>query len=281
MPPKPPPTTPLPNQAIFDRTMPAALFQSFARLYASAWNHDYRKTDLLDFDSQLRPLLGLSRSQVREHLRLLRFAKLIDWTTNGAQGYTIQFPFKPPVGSEKPDPVVDGLMLSDTNLEDSQQQHSDSGVAGTNKTSPQSAKTRGYVLECLGRAGVWNDVAQRIAAKIDQNQIRGHAYLPSPADVLGWIAYCFADRRKNKINHPVAVLAANLNANRRCPDTYRPNQICTSCHLEGGYCHCDQPEMGFPPEFLDFAFSLDYNTRYQNIWGVCSACHGFPCQCPE
>ncbi len=281
MPAKPPPTTPLPNRAIFDRTMPAALFQSFARLYASAWHQDYQETDLLDFEAQLLPLLGLSRSQAREHLRLLRFAKLLDWTTNGAQGYTIRFPFFSPVESGKADPVVDGFNSSEIEVKDSHQQHTGSGKAQTPEIPVEGAQTREMVLNCLARAGVWTDVAQRIAGKIVENQERGHAYLPSPADVLGWMAYCFADRRKNKIQHPAAVLAANLNANRRCPDYYRPRQICASCHLEQGYCRCSQPELGFPPEFLDFAFHVDYNDRYENFWGVCPACHGFPCQCPD
>ena len=71
-------------------------------------------------------------------------------------------------------------------------------------------------LGFLERVGVWPDAALRIATKLVENQRRGHDYLPSLADVLGWIAYCFGDGKKNNVDQPAALLAANLLAGRRC-----------------------------------------------------------------
>ena len=99
---QPPASTPLLNTTIFDNTMPAPLFRSFARLYAMAWGHNYQHTEPLDFELEIIPLLNISRTQAREHLRLLRFAKLIDWTSNGSHQYTIYF--LSPENRTQPDP---------------------------------------------------------------------------------------------------------------------------------------------------------------------------------
>jgi hypothetical protein len=91
MQPSQPAVTPLATELILDTHIPAALFLSYARLYAASWQHAYRCTDPLDFESQLLPLLGLRRAQARNHLRLLRFARLLDWSSENNR-YVITFP---------------------------------------------------------------------------------------------------------------------------------------------------------------------------------------------
>ena len=143
---------------------------------------------------------------------------------------------------------------------------------------------RGWLLT----AGVWTDVAERLARQVAENERRmqqqdGPRYLAGQADVLGWMAYCFADREKNGIAQPAAVLAANLNANRRCPDEYRPAAVCSRCRCAEDFCECpDEPACSFPAEFLPRAFNARkrYAISPQSMWGVCEICHAFPCQCP-
>ena len=136
------------------------------------------------------------------------------------------------------------------------------------------------VMACLLRAGVWTDHALRIDAQITQNVRRGQANLPDLRDVLGWIAFSFAYRQKNKIAKPAAVLSACLSANRRCPDPHRPPYICTLCRRDQAHCTCPEPDLRLPRKFLDFAFEDEYDARIQTFWGVCRRCHAYPCQCP-
>jgi hypothetical protein len=316
---------------INDATMPAGLFQSYARLFAAAWSHGYRRTEPLEFDSQLTPLLGLRRSQVRQHLQALRFAKLLDWSTDGRNRYVIRFAAAaeaPPPESGNPDSstgypdyIVDGVVENLENLSEEIQQHQqesggaeslapwpigqdmspgqalaqpgqapaqglrDSPAQGLRDSPAQGLRdsVEGYLL----RAGVWPDVAGRLADQVAENEGRmdrqgGPRYLAGQADVLGWIAYCFADRQANKISQPAAVLAANLNANRRCPDEYRPKPVCVHCGCEEGYCECEQGPAGhFPAAYLERAFSARsrYTGYTESRWGVCARCHACPCQC--
>ncbi len=100
---------PIHEAIVTDQTMAAALFQSYSRLLACAWRQNYQRTDPLDFETQIVPLLGLSRTQAREHLRLLRFGKFIQWTTNGAGRYLISFPNTVRAASDGGTPVRDGI----------------------------------------------------------------------------------------------------------------------------------------------------------------------------
>jgi hypothetical protein len=290
----PPLFTPILTALILDRSMPAGLFHSYARLYAMAWRNNFQFTDPLDFDRELTQLLGIRRAQARQHLRLLRFARLLTWQSDGHNRYVIQFP--PPSESEKTDSDVVVVDSSYTDSESLQQQHTESvysdlwinSRARMGRGKPE-LKGEEHVLfeqvrDYLVRAGVWEDAAQRIADQIVANHRRGHnTYLPGLADVLGWIAYCFADREKNKIDLPVAVLAANLNANRRCPDEYRPQAVCARCELLEERCGCEEgPERHYPDEFLEAAFRRrPYETHMVSRWGVCLRCHASPCQCEE
>jgi hypothetical protein len=359
-----PQITPLATEVINDPTMPAGLFQSYARLFAAARASNFQRTEPLEFDSQLVPLLGLRRSQARQHLQALRFAKLLDWSTDGGNRYVIYFtePSAPqlnspsPPGDEPPEPVQshlpgksqanvrsrtrrlsrtrdnpktpgnphqrakprlravsrardklplkardkaraakktgfpDSLVVGGVDppekLSESIQQHQQPPVKMP-LLSGEWAAIQQAVHGWLLRAGVWVDVAGRLAQQVAENERRmqqqdGPRYLAGQADVLGWMAYCFAEREKNGISLPAAVLAANLGARRRCPDEYRPEAVCSRCHCSVAYCACpDEPQAGFPPEFLEYA--LRSRKRYlltpQSRWGVCESCHAFPCQC--
>ena len=352
--PIPPRVTPILTATINDPTMPSPLFRSYARLYAASWRNAYRRTEALDFDAELVSLLGVRPAQARQHLRYLRFAKLLYWESDGANRYVIHF--STPTGFAYPESVVGDVYNLET-MDIQQQQLKDSEnpcFRKTQEVSPASGETgrsaggaaragpalektgamgRGAVgvgiegaqpgevdrlgegirsgevaqsgggaqpeiyqatLSFLERAGVWSDVAVRIANKLIENQRRGHEYLPSLADVLGWIAYCFGDGEKNNIDQPAAVVATNLKANRRCPEKYRPQPVCSACGFVEGFCECaDEPDYHFPAGFLDFAlkrrngysqsaeYSQYYGARPTTIWGVCRSCHGFPCQCEE
>lgn len=277
-----PQITPLATEVINDPTMPAGLFQSYARLYAAAAAHDFQHTGPLDFDSQVVPLLGLRRSQVRQHLQALRFAKLLDWSTDGNNHYVFRFK------SGFPDSVGDGVVDSEKSLpEEIQQQQQPSEKPEQDGVEQQ---VRGWLL----RAGVWGDAAARLARQVAENESRqsqdergtaarqepGHR--PGRADVLGWMAYCFAGREKNGIAQPAAVLAANLNAGRLCPPEYRPPLVCSSCGYSEDYCECPEgPVPGYPQEFLEQALSTRkrYTLTPHSRWGVCESCHGLPCKC--
>jgi hypothetical protein len=280
MEPSPPQFTPLPTAVIQDKTMPPALFACYARLYAAAWRNDYRCTDPLHFEAELLPLLGVRRSQARQHLRLLRFAGLLDWTTQQDNRYTIRFPAAPAAmpAAGKTDCVVVGES-SLLESRDSQQQHTQSDKP-LFQTAASEDEVYTQALGYLGRAGVWPEVAERLAGQVARNQRSGDESLPGLTDVLGWIAYCFADREKNKIGLPAAVLAANLGANRLCPDEYRPPPLCANCRSEVDYCDCEgEPAPHFPPHFLEYAFRRQYQSFNLDRWGVCTYCHASPCQC--
>ena len=299
---RPPAVTPLSTAAINDDSMPAALFRSYARLYAAAWRSVYQETPPLEFDRELTPLLGVRRSQARQQLRLLRFARLLDWSSDGANRYVIRFkdaerrsyphdvaaegdsrdngPPAAPASAVLPDSAVVGVDSFNYESESIHQQQTQSVFS--DKTGDAEPRALRYLL----MAGVWPDVSQRLAAQIAFNERRtalqgDQHYLPTTADVLGWMAYCFADGKKNNIGMSAAVLAANLNANRRCPDEYRPTPVCAVCHLDVDYCECEQPQEHFPDGFLERAFhgrspyELD-----RTWWGVCTRCRGYPCRCP-
>jgi hypothetical protein len=273
----PPAFIPLRAAVINNKSMPAALFQTYARLYAAAWQHAYQHTGPLHFEAELLPLLGVRRSQARQQLRLLRFAGLLDWTTDAHNHYVIHFPAPPP--SEKADCVVVESIHSITNT--SQQQQPESGkTAGPARGEDGLEDDYTLALGYLERAGVWADVARRIAAQIAGASGEAEAETPTLADVLGWIAYCFGDRAKNKIGFPAAVLAANLNARRRSPEEYRPQPVCAGCLYEVDYCECEgEPQPHFPAGYLERAFRPKYSDNTHDIWGICQVCHAYPCRC--
>ncbi len=288
----PPLITPILTALIFDQTMPAALFRSYVRLYAAAWQNAYRHTAQLHFESQLLPLLGVSRSQARQHLRLLRFAKLLTWTSDGAQNYVIHFPAPE---SEKAEYDVVRVNTLNNLIPSTTQQTHTAKTAFAREATPDHEKSAALApppcqttLTYLCRAGVWYEVAERIAAQIAQNRQRGHHYLPDIEDVLGWMLYCFAYREENHISQPAAVLAANLKANRRCPEEYRPPRICTRCQRIEEYCVCEEDDEDegtytYPEALLELALKphSPFATYLRDRWGICMSCHALVCQCWE
>jgi len=306
----PPQVTPIFTRVIQDLSMPSGLLCSYIRLFAAAWRHAYQHTETLDFDAELAPLLGLRASQARQHLRSLRFAHLIDWRSDGNNHYMIYLTGPPvPPGEQAAaqaspqsavvEPGTSGnsspvdVVVEESNLnfkENIHQQQTYSALLENWKPGvpsdvesplpPQVAAARQW----LKQAGVWPDVAGRIAVKIAENLQRGHPYLPGPADVLGWIAYCFGDQQKNKITQPSAVLAANLNANRCCPDEYRPPAICSACGCAEDWCDCDpKVPLGYPDEYLEAALHHTHS-RYDythNRWGICLNCGALSCRCGD
>lgn len=318
-----PPLTPLLTALFFDRALSPELLRSYARLVACAWASGYRSLGPLDLAGELVPLLGVSKSQVYAQLRQLRLARLLDWETDGQRRYTLYFLDQEVRSSGlpgRPECVVVGESFN--SLTEIHQQQTQSGQtispaqaapaqftalqpgrspsgpapsdpthSGRTPSTPtpaapapvQSPPPDLQALRFLRRAGVWSEVAERLARQLAANQQSSDQdYLPDRRDVLGWIVYCFPERQKNRIAQPAAVLAANLRNNRRCPEAYRPPWICAACHRQLEYCQCaGAPQPHLPEEFLEFAlrpeetYTLDSHPR----WRVCHACRSFPCQC--
>ena len=300
--------TPLLTSLIYNQQLTATLFRSYLRLYAAAWKQDYRTTAALDFESQLVQLLGLSSSQARRHLQQLRISGLLNWQIDADQRYVICFTalddsqsaLKRDSAFPDPDDVVNSINL--INIKDSKHHHTQvqsaikrvSALAAApaasstalTKTAKQEAEDRPldeaqrFVLSCLARAGIWSDVAQRLAEQIYANHCAADPYQPGVADVLGWIVYCCGEQEKNSIHTPAAVLARNLQSGRCCPEALRPQPICARCGYEHSACVCEEgPQDYFPPEFIDAAFKGRHYDINTNRWGVCKICHAFPCKC--
>lgn len=340
----PPPFTPLLTALIGDQRLSASLFRSYARLYAAAWAFAYQCTAALDFESQVVALLGVSRSQARQHLRLLRQIGLLDWSSDGSHRYIFRFtspqlsiypgPGEQPIRAALPDASLSleeaqagnspgnvsdraasqthtsgkaGPAAKTTSGSDSR--HSDYGGVEVNLSNhllnhdrftqqhTHSEKTYGssaakqstpadpnytQAFSCLRQAGVWSKIAERLAQQIAANEQSDDPELSGIGDLLGWTAYCFADRKQNQISNPAAVLAANLTNNRPCPRNYQPPLICENCHRTQEYCRCqpDKVRYSYPKEFVTLALkgSNKYST-YTDRWGVCMYCHAIPCQC--
>jgi hypothetical protein len=273
-----PRVTPVPHALIFDVTLSAALFLTFVRLYASAWRSNYLHTEPLKFE-RLLLLLNLKRAQLHAHLRMLRMAKLLIWTVQADGHYVIHFLTTGPPESDKSESGVGLISLS-------QEKDSQTTPSGSKKPdSPPELVIDPVVEEAAGylmRAGVWSDRAWRIAHQVAENERQGQPYLPTRADVLGWIAYCYSGQQRNQIKLPAAALAANLSANRRCPEAYRPPRVCAACGFEEGQCCCHgDPHYQFPKDFLQQALSEAPTRDPVNSWGVCPECHCSPCQCEE
>ncbi len=338
----PPPFTPLLTALIGDPRLSASLFRSYARLYAAAWPYAYQCTAALDFESQVVALLGVSHSQARQHLRLLRQRGLLSWSSDGSRRYIFRFaspqlsiypgPDEQPIraalpaaglspGEATPSAVAsslpnqaaaqDGASRKPTvppkTLPAADSGLPDNGGVGVNfinqdrliQQQPDSAKTYGVIcaaqsatpdayysqaVEFLRRAGVWNKTADRLAQQIAANEHSGDPELPGVGDVLGWMAYCYADRERNQISNPAAVLAANLTNNRPCPQTYLPPLICTSCKRSQEYCRCKpgKAQYAYPAEFVTPALKgVNKYSTYADRWGVCMYCHAVPCQCEQ
>ena len=225
-------------------------------------------------------------------MRLLRMAKLLHWAIDSAGRYTIFFQPLAPPGSENAAPVVGVFPLlidKGDSLKQEQQQTGAGNPASGPPADPWADELIALLREpafaqtmkWLERAGVWTDTAKRIARQIHGNELRGQHYLPTHADVLGWMAFCFAYKQENRIEKPAQVLASNLINNRRCPEKLRATRLCSVCGLAEGWCACPgEPDYQYPDDFLEFAFVGEYDPQAENFWGVCRRCHARVCRCP-
>jgi hypothetical protein len=268
----PPTLTPVQTVLIQDSRMPAALFRSYVRLYASAWRRAYECTDPLDLDAEIAPLLDLPRSRARLHLQRLRAAGLIDWKRDASSRYVIRFGRS--TGSSK----AGGA--SRQGLEAQALPAQTAPPQAFSEPPSEDQDLYATVMRYLARAGVWKDAAQRIAGTITANQLRGDPTLPDLGDVLGWIAYCFAERSRHNIGQPATVLAARLCANQPCPRQQRPPRVCARCGLGEGFCTCAEPDYSYPESFLERALQPRLLCACaETLWGLCPACHALPCRC--
>lgn len=85
-----PRTTPLLTEVIMNPALAPALFQTYARLYASAWRHEHKYTEWLTLEN-IQKLLGrltsdgdtrIDRATIFRRLGALRELLLIRWETN-------------------------------------------------------------------------------------------------------------------------------------------------------------------------------------------------------
>ena len=166
---------PVHTSVIRDQTLPPGCLQSYLRLYAEARQHGYRRTSPLAFARQLEPLLGLRRTQVRQHLRTLEIAKLLRCESDGRQNYTIHFLLEPPSlprGQDAENPDNGDVLLNIPHSEEiktvKDQQHSGSAnpasrLEGLDRDSP-AARTYEQVRGWLARAGEYVAIARRYGA---------------------------------------------------------------------------------------------------------------------
>lgn len=331
-------STPLLNRVIFDFSLPVGVILTYARLVALAYRNQYRYTDWLDFAGQLVPMMGVKKTQLREHLRWLQVARLVNWSIDERHRYRIFILQTGNALSGMPEPVVEGIdsFLEIKNQENQKQQQPETanpvGDQGTGERAirdqgirdqavpgmgggGQSAQAHGAsfhpsglpaggeaglspllvelwslqgdpvfveTMSWLSQAGVWTDHALHIARQIAANERQPNEYLPTRADVLGWMAYCFALKQKYKVEKPAQVLAANLRANRRCPLDLLPPRVCRVCGYEEGWCRCaGEADYVFPPDFLDLALEIDGALYHRNWWAICEDCHNLTCQCDD
>lgn len=87
-----PHSVPILSAVITDDSLSDPCYRTYCRLLSRAWRNNYTQTDPLDLYGDVLPLLRLSQSKAREHLNILRAAKLIRWTTNRSGVYTFTFP---------------------------------------------------------------------------------------------------------------------------------------------------------------------------------------------
>jgi hypothetical protein len=192
-----------------------------------------------------------------------------------------RFPFSGIPNSPKQDfDDVDGfnLIIKEESLKlQHQQTGSRSGELAANEAADPYQER---VFHCLGRAGVWARTAQGVAAQMAANRQRAYnAYLPDLGDLLGWLAFAFAEGRANGVRNPAALVAANLRGDRRCPVSYRPPLVCQVCEREETHCECVEPRLDYPQMFLEFAFNANFDPELETFWGVCLTCHAYPCRC--
>jgi hypothetical protein len=270
----PPSLTPVQTVLIQDSNVSAPLFRSYVRLYASAWQRAYECTGPLDLDAEIAPLLDLPPSLARLHLRRLRSAGLIDWKRDARRRYVIHFPHSN--GSSKANPACQG---AEPQTWPAQTVPTQAALTQLSSGPPADQDLYATVMRCLARAGVWKEAAQRTAGIITANQLRGDPSLPDLGDVLGWIAYCFAERSLHNIGQPAVVLVARLSANQPCPRQQRPPRICARCGLSEGFCACAEPDYSYPESFLERALRPRLCARAETLWGLCPICHALSCRC--
>jgi DnaA-like protein len=179
-------TIPVDREKINDKTIPPSLLVSWLRLLTNAWDGAEGRAVELDFDTQIIPILGVSRSQAREHMRLLRYGKHINWTTNGAGRYRITFPGLAESGkpdsevrkSGKPDSIERESGFPDLESESVNYINSDS-----NTLWPKNEKElRAAYALVLSAGHVFPSIRQRLAAEM---AAEGDGYLPH---LLGQLA---------------------------------------------------------------------------------------------
>lgn len=302
-----PPIVPLEAEIVFDQTLPDPLFRTYARLLGRAW--DGQQARALDYNLEdLRGLLGnasrpAARSVVFAHLRDLRLAKLITWTTNGRGRYHITFPPTAPPRLTQPDrpgplpgthpqpatapthsaappallPVRKSRLGGQSESPDlntvvvvkdpppKNEVSTTTTTTSENSDAPEPDRRRG-ALEALG---LWPQTAAELATRVNLRA------------ALAWAAYC-ADPAQ-AIANPAGLLAANLKAGRPAPEAYLPPLFCRRCDRAAPACVCRQaPDLFLPVESYLHALAHPPNL-YAGFdrWGVCLTCHALPCQCQE
>jgi len=276
----PPILTPVQTVLIQDANVPAALFRSYVRLYASAWRSAYECTDPLDLEAGIAPMLGLPCSRARLHLDRLRSADLIDWKRDAENRYVIHFHHSG--GPSQAVAASCAAIRASSQGAEAQTLPAQAALlqAPSEPAPPADQDLYTTVMRYLTRAGVWETAAQRIAGMITANHLRGDPSLPDLGDVLGWIAYCFAERSRHNIGQSPAVLAARLSANQRCPHKQRPPRVCARCGLGEAFCSCAEPDYGYPESFLERALRPRLLcARSETLWGLCPTCHALSCRC--
>jgi hypothetical protein len=153
----------------------------------------------LDFERDLIPLLGVSRARARDHMRVLRAAKLVAWTSNGAHRYVVTFPLE----SQNRD---SGASLENGTLEEEEED----SIKGEEIVVSSSAVTS------LENETPSMDVGRilRATRALFGEQVTGPvSRYPRPGLLLAMIAQVWNNDRSAR--HPARLVYNRLKANER------------------------------------------------------------------
>ncbi|MCC6192239.1 MAG: hypothetical protein IT318_24675 [Anaerolineales bacterium] len=309
---------PIEATIILNHGLSSSMFRTYARLKARAWDGTATRELRLPFDD-LKALVGLSDSKTREHLKWLKeLHRLVAWTTNGDQVYTLRFLPPPAVGdsrpldSQLPETGADGLPKTGTGelpflgIPESRKRECGGGGLNTDSQDPLDSNHQhqppengssgagaifARVERLLLAVRLWPDAAIRLAGQIAQIEAAAPGdlhYLDAHVttrDVLGYVLYV-RDPEQEIRNRP-GLISKNLAAGRWANEHYRPHYICGGCHKIAPHCTCADGPQPTLPEVYDVLALAPQPAAGEGLarnvfsrWGICETCYALPCQCP-
>lgn len=219
-----------------DGNLSAGVFRSYCRLLLVAWQWSFTRTESLGLETQLVPLLGVSRAQALVHLSALRAAGLISWYTNGNHQYIVHF-------NVPSDFVSAGIVESGKPDSDSGKPYLESGNPDFQTLEEEEVNQ----VSLLDSSSTTNrvesgkpDLAAALSATgrlFNGERVTGVFLDVDPAVGLAMIAEIYANR--HKFNSPARVLYRALKSGQRpapefleAPGRVLPDWFCEIAGIE-------------------------------------------------